>query len=134
MKFSDLVALAKAGYKPSEVKELLEIDTDPQPNDPKPGDPKPEDPQPNDPKPGDPKPDDPKTDDPKPGDPKPDDPKTDDPKPGDPKPDYKKLYEESKKTLEKLQAKNRKDPEKRKEPKSDEEIAIDFVNKLFKGV
>ena len=30
MKFSDIVALAKAGYKPSDVKELLELcDTDP---------------------------------------------------------------------------------------------------------
>lgn len=30
MKFSDIVALAKAGYKPSDVKELLELcETDP---------------------------------------------------------------------------------------------------------
>ena len=31
MKFSDIVALAKAGYKPSDVKELLELcETDPE--------------------------------------------------------------------------------------------------------
>lgn len=31
MKFQDLVALAKAGYKPSDIKELLELtETDPE--------------------------------------------------------------------------------------------------------
>lgn len=37
MKFSDIVALAKAGYKPSDVKDLLELcETDPKVKDKEP--------------------------------------------------------------------------------------------------
>lgn len=118
MKFSDIVTLAKAGYKPKDVKELMALDTEktePEPDDKKDK----KDPDP-----------DPEATDPEHKDPEPDTKKD----PEDPEPDYKKLYEDSKKTLEKLQAKNRKDPDKRTEPKTDEEIAIDFVSELFKGV
>ena len=46
MKIADIIELAKLGWKPSDVKELLSMETDPKPEDPKPEDPKekPEDP------------------------------------------------------------------------------------------
>ena len=50
MKIADIIELAKLGWKPSDVKELLSMETDPKPEDPKPEDPKPEDPKPEDPK------------------------------------------------------------------------------------
>ena len=83
MKFSDILDLARQGYKPSDIKELLSLNTD-LVNEPDP-EPEPE------PKP-----------EPEP-EPKPE------PEP-EPEPDYRKLYEDTLKKLEVLQKANQRQP------------------------
>ena len=87
MKFTDILDLARQGYKPADIKELLSLNTDPV-NEPDPEpEPKPE------PEPG-PEPE------PEPG-----------PKPEpEPEPDYKKLYEDTLKKLDALQKANQRQP------------------------
>lgn len=86
MKFSDIIALAKAGYKPGEIKELLELAEPAEPQE------KPDDPAP----------------DQEPA-PPPQDESTQEPA-SDPGPDYKTLYEETQKKLKEAQAANRRQP------------------------
>lgn len=83
MKFSDILDLARQGYKPADIKELLSLNTDPV-NEPDP-EPKPE-PEP----------------EPKP-EPEPE------PKP-EPEPDYKKLYEDTLNKLNAAQKANQRQP------------------------
>lgn len=101
MKFSDILDLARQGYKPSDIRELLSMDTEPQPE-PKP---KPE-PQP-EPKP-----------EPQP-EPKPE------PQP-EPKPNYKKMYEDTMKKLDLLQKSNQ-----RKPIEEDEDTVDDIIREVF---
>lgn len=90
MKFSDILDLARQGYKPSDIRELLSM-TEPEPEQ-KP-EPKPEtEPEPK-----------PETE-PEP-EPKPET----EPEP-EPKPDYKKMYEDTLKRLDALQKANQRQP------------------------
>lgn len=76
MKLKDIIDLAKAGYTPADIKELVSL-TVPEPE-PEPTEPEPTEPEPT-----------------KPTEPE--------PEPTEPEPDYKKLYEEEKAAREKLQ-------------------------------
>lgn len=107
MKIGDVISLAKAGYKKKDIEDLLALDTkEPEPEEKK------EEPEPKE-----------KKEDPEPEE-----------KKEDPAPDYKKLFEESQAKIKKLQEKNRKDPSKAATPKTADEIALEHVNQLFKGV
>lgn len=82
MELKDLLTFAKAGYTPAQVKELLAIQTVPQPAEPQPAEPQPAEPQPAEPQPVE-------------------------PQPAEPQPvDYKSLYEESQKKLKEAQSIN----------------------------
>lgn len=95
MKFSDILDLARQGYKPSDIRELLSMDTEPEPE-PKP-EPKPEpEPEP-EPKP---EPENEPETKPEP------EPKTE----PEPEPDYKKMYEDTLKRLDALQKANQRKP------------------------
>ena len=103
MKFEDLITFAKAGYKPAEVKELLELQIENNQPEPEPT-PEPE-PEP--------------TPEPEP-----------EPEPTpEPEPDYKKLYEESQKALKEAQEANVRKDASKSDDKSDEDI----VNELFRS-
>lgn len=114
MKIGDIIALAKAGYKKKDIEDLLAVDTEEKKEEP---DSK-EEPEPEKKK---------EEQEPK-EDPNPEEKKE------DPEPDYKKLFEESQAKIKKLQEKNRKDPSKATTPKTSDEIALEHVNQLFKGV
>lgn len=123
MKIGDIIALAKAGYKKKDIEDLLAVDTEEKKEEP---DSK-EEPEPEKKK---------EEQEPK-EDPNPEE-KKEDPDPEekkeDPEPDYKKLFEESQAKIKKLQEKNRKDPSKATTPKTADEIALEHVNQLFRGV
>lgn len=104
MKLTDIIALAKNGYSPQDIKDLVAL------ADPAEPETKAEDQQEQE--------NSDKSD------------KTDSDN-ADDTIDYKSLYEESQKKLEAAQAANRKSGDHIEE-KSQEEIAIDFVNKLLK--
>lgn len=118
MRLSDIVALAKAGYKASEIKELLTLkDPEPEPE-PKNGGADPGDkkggtgstdpaPEPKEPEKGKPKPDTPA------------------------EPDYKALYEKAAADLKAAQDANRKTGDN-KPGKTPEEIALEHFNNLLK--
>jgi outer membrane biosynthesis protein TonB len=110
MKLSDIIALAKAGYKPSEVKELLEMaetDSKEEPTEPtKPNEPT----EPTEPK---------------------DDKKDPETSKEPTEPDYKALYEETEKKLKEAQKENRKD-DASGNVKTDEETALNYINSIFK--
>lgn len=112
MKFSDMVTLAKAGYKVSDIKELLSMATD-EPTEPKDvTEPKPTEPEPEPTEPGD-------------GEP------TEPTEPAEPEPDYKKLYEDTQKALKEAQAANRKGDHADVE-KTPEQIAIEHFNSILR--
>lgn len=85
MKFSDILDLARQGYKPSDIRELLSMDTETK-SEPEPEpEPKPE--------------------------PKPEPNPEPDPEPEpEPEPDYKKMYEDTLKKLDVLQKANQRQP------------------------
>lgn len=91
MKFSDILDLARQGYKPSDIRELLSMDTEPEPKPDTKPETKPE-PEP------EPKPEPEPNPEPEP-----------EPKP-DPEPDYKKMYEDTLKRLDALQKANQRKP------------------------
>lgn len=107
MKFSDIVDLAKAGYKPSDIKELMSLktpDTEPQPE---------PEPEPDEAPEPEPEPD-----------------KATEPK--EPEIDYKALYEAEKSKVEKLQKDNAsKSVGKKIEEKSAFDIVSDLYGKLY---
>ena len=87
MKFSDILDLARQGYKPSDIRELLSMEIEPKPE------PKPEPEHEPEPKP-----------EPEP-EPKPE------PEPEQkPEPDYKKMYKDTLKKLDALQKANQRQP------------------------
>lgn len=111
MKFADIIALAKQGFTPADIREFLKLETEtedtPAAADPEPAEPK----QP--------------ADDPVPAatDPEPEQGAADhDPDPEEP--DYKKLYEEEK---AKRQAAARKQEVAADDNKSDEELLLDIA-------
>ena len=103
MKFSDILDLARQGYKPSDIKELLSIEHEPDPD----PEPKPE-PEP----------------DPEPK-PEPEPEPEPDPEP-EPKPDYKKLYEEAMRKLDALQKANQ-----RQQIEEHEDTVDDIIRDVF---
>ena len=103
MTIKDLISFAKAGWKPADVREFLQVIEEPS------TDPEPEEPE------TDPVPEDPETE------PEQEEPET------DPEPDYKKLYEEEKKEREKLQKANT----KKEQP--DEPSAQDKLNDIMRS-
>lgn len=115
MKIGDVIALAKAGYKKKDIEDLLVVDTEEKKEEP-----------------------DSKEEEPEPKEKKEDLDSEKDKEPEEKKeesiPDYKKLFEESQAKIKKLQEKNRKDPAKATTPKTADEIALEHVNQLFKGV
>ena len=121
MNLSDIIALAKAGYKFSEVKELMSM-ADVESKDTETKD----------------KEDDktktvetPKTE-PKPSEPdKSDEPDETATKDETETTDYKKLYEEAQEKIKNIQKENR-SADISKEVKTDEDVAINYVNNLFK--
>lgn len=118
-KFTDAVALAKAGFKAAEIKQMLEEkeDENKPTTDPKP--PEEKEPEEKDPPAGDP------PADPPAGDPEKDPPRT------DPEPDYKSKYEE---LLKKYQQNNvRQDISGNNEEKTVEEAARDVLAAMIGG-
>lgn len=104
MKFEDILAFAKAGYKPSEIKELLEMETS---SDVKTEDIQtPEEATPNQP--------------------------TEENKPEADEIDYKKLYEESQKQLKQAQQANR-NTASTKTVESDDDLAMKFIRSITRG-
>lgn len=102
MKFEDILALAKQGYKPADIKELLAIE------------PKEEEPK-----------EEPK-DEPK------EEPKEEPKKEPKEEPDYKKLYEESQEALKRAQQKNtHQDASGKEDEKTDSEILMDFAKSFM---
>lgn len=61
-------------------------------------------------------------------------PQKDEPKKQDPEPDYKKLYEESQKKIKEIQADNRRDPNNKGVEKTPEEVVLEHVNNILKGI
>lgn len=115
MKFSDMITLAKAGYKIADIKELLSLATD-EPTEPKDvTEPKPTEPTPEPTKPTE------------PGDGEPSEPT----EPAEPEPDYKKLYEDTQKALKEAQAANRKG-DTDTHAMTPEEIAIAHFNNILR--
>lgn len=108
MKFEDLVAFAKAGYKPADVKELLEMQIESNQPEPEP-EPTPEpEPEPT---------------------PEPEPEPTPEP---EPEPDYKKLYEESQAKLKEAQKANvLKDVSNSDDKKSDDDIVKDLFRSFM---
>ena len=99
MKLTDIIELAKQGYKPSDIRELLKIETETEPQ----TDPEPEtQPEPEQP-----------AEDPQPEQPA-----------EDPQPDYKQLYEEEK---AKRQAAARKQEVAKDDTKSVEDTLLDIA-------
>lgn len=112
MKITDIVALAKAGYKYSEVKELIQLASDTK--------------------------DDPEKEEQKETEPEEEEQKQDESEEKETEnhtedtsddPDYKALYEESQKQLKAAQAANRKTP--KEEPKTAEEIALEHFRDIL---
>lgn len=115
MKFSDMVTLAKAGYKVSDIKELLSMATD-EPTEPKEvTEPTPTDPEPEPTEPT-------VTDEGGPTEPT---------EPTEPEPDYKKLYEDTQKALKEAQAANRKGDHE-DVTKTPEQIALEHFNSILR--
>lgn len=115
MKIADIVALAKAGYKYSEVKELIQLASDTK-DDPEKEEQKEE-------QETEPEKEEQKQNEAKEKETEPDtETEADDP-------DYKALYEESQKQLKAAQAANRKQP--KEEPKTAEEIALEHFKDIL---
>ena len=104
MKFEDLIAFAKDGYKPADVKELLEMQIESNQPDPEP-EPTPE--------------------------PEPEPTPEPEPEP-EPEPDYKKLYEESQVKLKEAQKANvNRDVSNSGDNSSDEDIVNDLFRSFM---
>ena len=101
MKLTDIIELAKQGYKPSDIRELLKIETETEPQPQQDPEPEPEQP----------------AEDPQP-DSEPEQPAE------DPQPDYKQLYEEEK---AKRQAAARKQEVAKDDTKSVEDTLLDIA-------
>lgn len=111
MKLTDIIALAKQGYKPTDIKELLALA-------------EPDDKTAND------EPETPEKEEPiKDKEQVADEPET----PENNEPDYKALYEESQKALKEAQKKNRSDQSGHEE-KTPEQAALEHFNNILKGV
>ena len=108
MNIADIIALAKQGYKPSDIKELLELskssETESNPSN-----------QEKDPDPEEPKQD---------PDPDPEEEEHEE----DPEPDYKQMYEDLKKETQK---KNVRTNSQNEEPKSNEEKMAEIMRSLL---
>lgn len=113
MKLTDIIALAKQGYKPNDIKELLALA---EPNE-KTGNDEPETPEKEEPI---------------------EDREQEKEEPAENKaenkePDYKALYEKSQKALKEAQKKNRSDQTGHEE-RTPEQVALDHFNTILKGV
>lgn len=112
MKLTDIIALAKQGYKPNDIKELLTLaePTEKTAND------EPETPEKEEPI------EDKEQEKEEPVK-----------EPENKEPDYKALYEESQKALKEAQKKNRSDQTGHEE-RTPEQVALDHFNTILKGV
>lgn len=112
MKITDMIALSKAGFKASEIRQMIE---DEQQETEAPEDPEPvgagEDP------------DTPSGNDPQP------EPEPEQREQEDPEPDYKALYEAEKKKVSELQSNNTR--KQQPDAKSDDDIIKDMINNFF---
>lgn len=105
MKLTDIIELAKQGYKPSDIRELLKIETETEPQPQQDPEPEPEEQPAEDPQP--------EQEEQPAGDPQ-----------QEPEQDYKRLYEEEK---AKRQALARKQEVAKDDNKSDEELLLDIA-------
>ena len=126
MNLTDIITLAKEGYKPSDIKELIAL-AKAEPKEPDPKEPNPKEPEPKEP--------DPKEPDPKEPEPKEPDPKEPEPKEPDPKePDYKSELEKAQNQIKELQKEIRKhnnESDSDDPTKTDDEKMVDIFESFL---